>query len=701
MSGDGPSAEALRAWICAHPGRANLRDLARAFDIRDPGGRRLLKEVLRQSRRERTAAAPHSDSRVVVAEVIRVTRDGDLVAKPSVRSASGSAEIILNRAAPRRRAGRHASSVGDRVLVRVDTAHGSSATGHIMARLPGRRETFVGVIVPNLGGGLRVEDCAAKPDTTHRFQASETVGIGDVVYCASPRGAGGQAQILERIGPLDDPRCIPAMVAARHEIPTRFDADAEREAAACGPPTDHGRTDLTGLPFVTIDGDDARDFDDAVAAAAGPEGGFRIHVAIADVAHYVRPGGALDQAAQMRGNSVYFPGHVLPMLPANLSNGWCSLVPHRERGAIVAELDIGPRGELVRAAFTRALICSRARLTYEALDEAARHDAPIPGIDREDVAALYGAYRVLRAARDRRGALDLSSAEHRITLDPATGEPDSIAAVRHLDSHRLIEEFMVLANTAVARHLARHEVPFLYRVHGEPRSTSLRSLQDDLRALTGRWRTMTGRANTRRFNDVLEGARGARNEEAVHLAVLRAQTQAEYSPENIGHFGLGLQCYTHFTSPIRRYSDLSVHRSLLATLGTERQASAGEDELWALGRDLSSSERRAVAAEREACQRYASRFLQRMSAASLHGRIVSVERFGAFVRLDENGIEGLLPMSGLGEGYFRFDARTRQISSERTGETFRPGDAITVRLADTDPIRGRVAFYRVRETGSL
>ncbi|MDE0370976.1 MAG: VacB/RNase II family 3'-5' exoribonuclease [Rhodospirillales bacterium] len=700
MNGDGPSEEALRAWIRAHPDRANLRELARAFDIRDPGGRRRLKEAIRQSRGERKAAAPRSGPRVVVAEVVKVTRDGDLVAKPSVPSASGPAEIILSRAAPRRRTGRHAAGVGDRVLVRLDTAHGSSDSGHIVARLPKRRETFVGVIVPDVSGGLRVENCGAKPDTTHRFQASETVGVGDVVHCASPHGAGDQARVLERIGALDDPRCIPAMVAARYEIPTRFDADAEREAAACGPPTDHGRTDLTGLPFVTIDGDDARDFDDAVAAAGGPDGGFRIHVAIADVAHYVRPGGALDRAAQVRGNSVYFPGHVLPMLPASLSNGWCSLVPRRERAALVAALDIGPRGELVRAAFARALIRSRARLTYEALDEAARLDAPISGIDRADVAALYGAYRVLRAARNRRGALDLSSAEHRITLDPVTGEPDDITAVRQLDSHRLIEEFMVLANTAVARHLTRQEVPFLYRIHGEPRSASLRSLQDDLRALTGRWRTMTGRASTRRFNDVVEGARGAQYEEAVHLAVLRAQTQAEYSPENIGHFGLGLQCYTHFTSPIRRYSDLSVHRSLLATLGFEPQATYGEDELWALGRDLSSSERRAVAAEREACQRYASRFLQRMSAASMQGRIVSVERFGAFVRLGENGIEGLLPMSGLGDGYFRFDARARQISSERSGETFRPSDAITVRLADIDPIRGRVAFRRVRESVS-
>lgn len=695
MNGDGPSEEALRAWIRAHPDRANLRELARAFDVRDPGGRRLLKEAIRRSRGERTAAAPRSGSRVVVAEVVRVTRDGDLVAKPSVPSASGPAEIMLSRAATRRRTGRHADGVGDRVLVRLDTMHGSSDSGHIVARLPKRRETFVGVIVPDVSGGLRVENCAAKPDTTHRIQASKTVGVGDVVHCASPHGAGGQARVLERIGTLDDPRCIPAMVAARYEIPTRFDADAEQEAAAGGPPTDHGRTNLTGLPFVTIDGDDARDFDDAVAAAAGPDGGFRIHVAVADVAHYVRPDGALDRAAQVRGNSVYFPGHVLPMLPASLSNGWCSLVPHRERAAIVTALDIGPRGELVRAGFARALIRSRARLTYEVLDEAARLDASISGIDRADVAALYGAYRVLRAARNRRGALDLSSDEHRITLDPVTGEPDSIAAVRHLDSHRLIEEFMVLANAAVARHLARHEVPFLYRVHGQPRSARLRSLQDDLRALTGRWRTMTGRANTRRFNDVLEGARGSQYEEAVHLAVLRAQTQAEYSPENIGHFGLGLQCYTHFTSPIRRYSDLSVHRSLLATLGPERHAIASEDELWALGRDLSSAERRAVAAEREACQRYASRFLQRMSTVSMQGRIVSVERFGAFVRLGENGIEGLLPMSGLGEGYFRFDARARQISSEHTGETFRPGDAITVRLADTDPIRGRVAFRRV------
>jgi ribonuclease R len=363
--------------------------------------------------------------------------------------------------------------------------------------------------------------------------------------------------------------------------------------------------------------------------------------------------------------------------------------------ARLAELDIDAGGELAGSTFRRALVRSCTRLTYDALENAVQSGVNLPGIEHRHIEALYGAFRLLRAARRKRGALDLQSVEPAVTIDPTTGDVSRFTTTRQLDSHRLIEEFMVLANTAVARRLMQRKIPFLYRVHDSPRASRIRALQDDLRALTGRSRALSGSISGRRLNDLLERAYGRHNEESVHLAVLRAQSQAEYSPDNIGHFGLGLRHYAHFTSPIRRYSDLTVHRALLHTLGLEPRPTLERDELWALAGDLSSTERRSTAAEREACQRYASRYLQRVSAPRMPGRIVAVERFGAFVRLDESGIEGLLPMAGLGRGYFRFDARARQISRQATGETFGPGDAVTVQLADVDPVRGRVAFRRV------
>ncbi len=634
-------------------------------------------------------------SRVLVAEVVGVTEDGELVAKPSDRSSGGPSEIILSPTVPRRRRLGRAGGIGDRVLVRLDPASSSPRTGHILSLLPHRPERFVGIVVSAHDGRLCIEDCAGKPSMTYRIRSVDPIAAGDVVSCSRAGNARDQVRILERVGSLDDPRCIPAMVAARFDILTGFDPDAEKEASACGPLESSGRDDLTGIPFVTVDGEDARDFDDAVAAAGKVEGGYRAFVAIADVAHYVRPGGALDRAARKRGNSVYLPGQVFPMLPEPISNGWCSLMPGVPRGAVVAELDIDASGELTGSTFRRALVRSRARVTYDALEDAVQSGTSLPGIERRHIEALYGAFRLLCSARRKRGALDIRSVEPSVTLDPATGDVSRFATARQLESHRLIEEFMVLANTAVARRLMQCKLPFLYRVHDAPRTSRTRALQDDLRALTGRARVFSGAISSRRLNEVLEGARGRHNEESVHLAVLRAQSQAEYSPDNIGHFGLGLRHYAHFTSPIRRYSDLTVHRVLLHTLGLEPRPALQEDELRILAGDLSSKERRSAAAEREACQRYASRYLQRVSAPSMPGRIVSVERYGAFIRLDESGIEGLLPMAGLGPGYFRFDARARQISRQATGETFGPGDAVTVQLADVDPVRGRVAFRRV------
>lgn len=634
----------------------------------------------------------------MVARIVRFTNSSELVAIPEDRQGLRSVrELIASVPASQRRHPQLSGlGVGDRVLVRLEDTSGSRPAGRILARVQRHRESFTGVVVAGSDGGIRVRDCASKSETTWRVEAADEVVPGDVVLCSDGSGANRKVRILERLGSIHDPRSIPVMVAAQYGIERQFDPAAEREANACGAPTDADRADLTDLPFITVDGEDARDFDDAVAAIAGLDGGFRILVAIADVAHYVRPGSALDRSARARGNSVYVPGRVFPMLPEALSGGWCSLVPNELRGAVVVELDISANGRLEHASFQRALIRSRARVTYEQLEAAALESQPIGNVRAAAVETLYAAFRLLRRAREQRGALDLKSTEPRIRLDPVTGEVAEFSLANQLDSHRLIEEFMVLANAAVAEHLARHQAPFLYRVHAEPRPAKIRSLQDDLLALTGRRRVFAGRAPVQRFNETLARANGTSTEDAVHLAVLRAQSQAEYAPDNIGHFGLGIPRYTHFTSPIRRYSDLTVHRALLRTLGLERGPHPGDDELASLGQELSIMERRATAAEREACQRLATRFLSLTARPAMTGDVISVEKYGAFVRLRNSGIEGLLPISALGSGYFRFDPRRRRITSEVSGETLCPGDTVTVALSEADPIRGRVAFRRTK-----
>ena len=698
MKGGVPTESQVREWLHAHPGRSSSRELARAFGVRGHAECRALQELIRRIRDAKDSVRRDQQQQAMVARIVRLTTSGELVAIPEDRQGlRRTGELIASVPASRRRHPQLSSlGVGDRVLVRLDTASGSRRTGQILARVQRHRETFTGVVIAGHDGGIRVQDCARKSETTRKVEATEEIAPGDVVLCSDASGGRQKVRVLERLGSIHDPRCIPVMVAAQHGIPARFDSATEREADACGPPADAARADLTDLPFITVDGEDARDFDDAVAATARPDGGFHVIVAIADVAHYVRPGSALDRSARTRGNSVYVPGHVFPMLPPALSGGWCSLMPDELRGAVVVELHITANGRLEHTNFQRALIRSRARVTYEQLEDAALGSQPIRGVRVDLVDTLYAAFRLLRSAREQRGALDIKTAEPRIRLDPLTGEATEFTLVSQLDSHRLIEEFMVLANAAVAEHLASREVSFLYRVHAEPRPAKIRSLQDDLLALTGRRQVLAGRAPVLRFNEALARANGTATEHAVHLAVLRAQSQAEYASDNIGHFGLGIPRYTHFTSPIRRYSDLTVHRALLRTLGLEPGPHPGDDELASLGQELSIMERRATAAEREACQRLATRFLSRTASSAMIGDVISVEKYGAFVRLRDSGIEGLLPISALGSGYFRFNPRARRITSERSGETFSPGDTVMVSLYDADPIRGRVAFRRAK-----
>jgi len=477
---------------------------------------------------------------------------------------------------------------------------------------------------------------------------------------------------------------------AQFGIPTEFPAAALAEAAAAKPPILGDRADLRDLALVTIDGSDARDFDDAVWAEPDPDpansGGWHLVVAIADVAHYVAPGGALDREAALRGNSVYFPDRVVPMLPEALSNGLCSLVPGEDRACHAVHLWIDAAGRKHRHRFERALMRSAARLLYEEV-QAARDGGPRLAIDKQRLRALYGAYAALDRARAARGAIDLDLPEYRVVLD-AAGDPVAVEPRRRLDSHKLIEEFMILANVAAAEELEARRRACVYRVHDAPDPERLDGLRQALADIGAPGLALAKGQVIRPelFNRILTAAKDRPDAATINDLVLRAQAQAAYSPVNIGHFGLALRRYAHFTSPIRRFADLLVHRSLLG----DRLPHG--DELAAVAEHVSETERRTTAAERAALDRYRARLAAPMIGRVFPARISGVAPFGLFVRLADSGTDGLVPLSEMPIGPYRFDRERQRLVSRRRGLGFGLGDAVEVRLVEADPIGGRLVF---------
>jgi len=460
-------------------------------------------------------------------------------------------------------------------------------------------------------------------------------------------------------------------------------------------PDPAGRVDLRELELVTIDGSDARDFDDAVWAEpdhdpANP-GGWHIVVAIADVGAYVTSGSALDREAARRGNSAYFPDRVVPMLPEALSNNLCSLVPATDRACIAAQLWIDTGGRKRRHHFERAIMRSAARLTYEAVQEA--YDDPRGhrlAVAPERLAALYGAFAALDRARRARGALELDLAEHRVVLDKEH-RPIAVVPRTRLESHRLIEEFMILANVAAAEELEARQQPCMYRVHDAPDPEKVSALRDflDEMGIPGLALAKGQVLRPELFNRVLSRAKDTPEAALVNGLVLRSQAQAIYSPNNIGHFGLALPRYAHFTSPIRRYADLLVHRALIAG-----KAASGEspESLISIAEHVSATERRAAAAERAALERYRATLLSGAVGTIYAARITGVAPFGLFVGLPENGADGLVPISTLPSDYYDHDARRHRLVGRRSGRQFALGDPVTVRLAEADAIGGRLLF---------
>ncbi|MGZ5829830.1 MAG: ribonuclease R, partial [Xanthobacteraceae bacterium] len=507
------------------------------------------------------------------------------------------------------------------------------------------------------------------------------------------------ARVKERLGSLKSERAVSLIAINAHGIPSVFGREAIAEADAARPATLAGREDWRDVPLVTIDPIDAKDHDDAVFARPDPDpanrGGFILDVAIADVAHYVRPGSALDREAFARGNSTYFPDRVVPMLPERISNDLCSLKPHESRAALAVRMVIGADGRKRTHKFHRILMRSAAKLHYaqaQAAIDGQTDDTTSPLLE-DILRPLYAAYAALKRARIERDPLDLDLPERKILLKP-DGSVDRVITPERLDAHRLIEEFMILANVAAAETLERVRTPLIYRVHDEPGPEKVEALRMFLASIELSM-PKGGTLHTTQFNHILARVKGKDVEELVNQIILRSQSQAEYAAENYGHFGLNLRRYAHFTSPIRRYADLIVHRALIRglNLGDDGLPAAAETATLAeIAAEISATERRSMAAERETVDRLIAHFMADRIGATFEGRIAGVTRAGLFVKLDGTGADGYVPARTLGDDYFRYEEGLHALTGERSGETYRLGDRATVRLVEAAPVAGALRF---------
>ncbi len=693
-----PGIAELHAFLAQSHGRMTIHDIGRAFSVtaeQRPALRRLLKSLSgsHPGSEAKTNIAQSLPERCLV-EITGTDRDGDPLARPVGWDRDKPMPIIFMR--PERR-GQPALAPGSRVIAKLRRISSDRYEGSTVKRMDLRPISIIGVFHTTAHGG-RIEPVDRKVRAEWVVAADATAGAqnGEIVR-AYPLPASGYgpkpARIVERLGTMSDASSISLIAIASLGIPHNFPSDVLDEAAQAKAIRLGTRVDLRTIPLVTIDGADARDFDDAVFAE--PDGqGYRIIVAIADVAYYVKSGSALDHEARNRGNSVYFPDRVVPMLPEALSNGWCSLRPGEDRGCLFVDIRIGADGRPIGHYFGRGLMRSAARLTYEQAQSAHQRqdslDLPVHALDH-----LFAAYQLLAKARVERGTLDLDLPERQIMLD-SNGKVSSVAPRPRLDSHRLIEEFMILANVAAAEELERLKLACMYRVHAPPSPEKLDALRNLL--LTFEINLKSGdQLHPRDLDQVLKHVAGTAAAPLVNEAILRSQSQAQYAPESIGHFGLGLRSYAHFTSPIRRYADLLVHRALITglNLGRDGLSPDAAGSFTELAEHITVTERRAADAERQSTDRYLAAYLEDQIGTEFTGRISGVTRFGLFVTLTNIGASGFVPFAQLPDDFWHHDERSGTLSGKRTRLVYRLADPIIVRLIEATPATGGLIFTAV------
>ena len=715
-----PDRDAIVAFVRAHPGETGTREIAREFGLKN-ADRAELKRILREladegaiEKRGKKIREPASLPATVMADISGRDADGELMATPTEWDEVESGEPPKIRIhVPRRAQPGTSAGVGDRALLRIeklDDAEGAVYRGRVIKVVDHAKTRVLGIFRALADGGGRLIPVDKKQAGRElNIAKADTGGAedGDLVSVDLVRSRGfglASGKVKERLGSLSSEKAVSLIAIHSHEIPQAFSPAAVREAEAAKPATLAGREDWRELPLVTIDPPDAKDHDDAVHAEPDPDsnnkGGHIVTVAIADVAFYVRPGSALDRDALTRGNSVYFPDRVVPMLPERISNDLCSLVPGQPRGALAVRMVIGADGRKRSHSFHRILMRSAAKLNYaqaQAAIDGRPDDTTGPLLD-PILKPLYDAYATVKKARDERDPLDLDIPERKIFLKP-DGTVDRVIVPERLDAHKLIEEFMILANVAAAEMLEKKALPLIYRVHDEPSLEKVHNLQEFLKTLDLPF-AKSGALRPALFNRVLAQVRGHDSEPLVNEVVLRSQAQAEYAAENYGHFGLNLRRYAHFTSPIRRYADLVVHRALIRGLGLGEGAlpdTETPESLAEVAAQISVTERRAMKAERETADRLIAHFLADRIGATFQGRISGVTRSGLFVKLSDTGADGLIPIRTLGTEYFNYDETRHALVGTRSGAMHRLGDVVDVRLVEAAPVAGALRFELLSE----
>lgn len=711
-----PSRDEILRYIAENPDRSGKREIARAFALRGED-RAWLKDILRDlqdegllEKKRKRLQRPGNLPTIAVLDIFGRDDDGGLLARPAEQDDNGTPPTVVIRA-PR---GGPVPGIGDRVLAKTFATgndEGAAYTARVIKIFEKRSQAVLGIFRTLSDGTLRIEPVERRqPELIVDKEFRNGANNGDLVEVEpsrTPRYGLPKAKVIAVLGSPLNEKAISMIAIHAHDIPHIFPPEVLAETQALKPVTLEGREDWRDLPLITIDPADAKDHDDAVYAEPDTDeknpGGMIVTVAIADVASYVRPGTALDREALKRGNSVYFPDRVVPMLPERISNDLCSLREGEDRPAMAVRMTFSAEGRKIRHAFHRVMMKSAAKLAYP------QAQAAIDGVSDEKTAPLldtvlkplWQAYAVLKRGRDSRQPLELDLPERKILLKQ-DGTVDRVIVPDRLDAHKLIEEFMIQANVAAAETLEGRKQPLIYRLHDGPTLAKQEALREFLHSI-GLSLARGAQMRPSQFNGILAQVRDTDSEALVNEVVLRTQSQAEYGPDNIGHFGLNLKRYAHFTSPIRRYADLTVHRALIAALGLgagglTRDEKSRLAETAAL---ISTAERRAMAAERETVDRLIAAHLAEHIGDSFQARISGVVKAGLFVQLPQYGADGFIPVSSLGGDYYIYDETARSLFGERSGKGYQLADSVEVRLVEVAPMAGAMRFEMLSEPKPL
>jgi len=713
-----PGRDDILRYIEENPDKSGKRDIAKAFSLKGED-RIWLKDLLADLNEEglvtkdrkkliRAGSLPH----VAMLDIFARDEDGTLLGRPADQRDTGDVPTVV--AIRVSRSAGVVPGVGDRVLAKTfrnEAGHGPAYTGRVIKIFDKRSDTVLGVFRVASDGSLRIDAVErGKPELVVAEADRNGAVAGDLVQVlpvSSARYGLPQGKVVHVVGSLTSEKAVSMIAIHAHDIPHVFPAEVLAEAEAAKPAKMAGREDWRDLPLITIDPADAKDHDDAVHAIedddkSNPDGVIAT-VAIADVAAYIRPATALDREALKRGNSVYFPDRVVPMLPERISNDLCSLKELEDRPALAVRMVFAADGRKIRHSFHRVMMKSAAKLSYQ------QAQAAIDGTTDERTAPiletvlkpLWSAYAVLKRGRDHRQPLDLDLPERKILLKP-DGTVDRVVVPERLDAHKLIEEFMIQANVCAAETLEAKRQKLVYRVHDAPSLAKQESLREFLQSV-GLSLARGAQLQTSQFNQILERVRGSDNEGLVNEVVLRSQSQAIYTSENLGHFGLHLRRYAHFTSPIRRFADLIVHRALISALGLGKDGITltEEERLEDIAELISATERRAMAAERDTVDRLIAGFLAEQVNGVFDARISGVTKSGLFVKLPQYGADGFIPVSTLGDDYYIYDETARALYGERGGKGYQLADPVQVRLVEVTPLAGAMRFEMLTEPKPL